>query len=235
VYWPAFLLSAGLPLPDRLDVHGYLTRSCVKLSKSAGTAPDVDDVIDHHGVDAVRWYFVRECRTRRDTDVDLAEIDAAYDRDLADLLGNSLQRCVALAARACGGRVPRPADDADAGELRALATALPARVDAAVDAFALDDAASAITALLDAANRTLDRTAPWRRLATDPAAAASALHAPLEAIRIAAGELEPFVPDVARTVSARLGGARLAPAWGGLSPGAPLVAGSPPFPRRRRH
>jgi methionyl-tRNA synthetase len=235
VYWPAFLLSAGLPLPDRIDVHGYLTQAQLKLSKSAGTAPDVDDVIEHHGVDAVRWYFVRGCRARTDTDVVLGEIDAAYDRDLADLLGNSLQRCVALAGRACGGRVPRPADDAGAHELRALATALPARVDAAVDAFALDEAAAAITAVLDAANRTLDRAAPWRRLADDPAAAATALYAPLESIRIAAGELEPFVPGVARTVAARLGGAQLAPAWGGLTPGAPLVAGPPAFPRRRRH
>lgn len=236
VYWPAFLLSAGLPLPDRIDVHGYLTQAQLKLSKSAGNALAVDDVVARHGVDAVRWYFLRACRTRGDTDVVVDDIDAAYDRDLADSLGNSLQRCVVLAGKAAAGRVPPPlaAADPDANELRALATALPARVDAAIDAFALDDAAAAITALLGAANRTLDRAAPWRRLADDPDGAARALYAPLEAIRIAAGELEPFVPGVARTIAARLGGAPLAPAWGGLTPGAPLVVGPPPFPRRRR-
>jgi methionyl-tRNA synthetase len=108
---------------------------------------------------------------------------------------------------------------ADPGELAALGDALPARVDAALAAFLPDEATAAILELVDAANRALDRSAPWRTRD------ATALYAPLEAARRAAGELAPFVPGVARTIVERLGDAPLAP-------GAPLVAGPPPVVKR---
>ncbi|HEX3758240.1 MAG TPA: hypothetical protein VHW23_06020, partial [Kofleriaceae bacterium] len=126
---------------------------------------------------------------------------------------------------------PPAVEPAEAAELRARAEALPARVDAALDAFLPDDAAAAIVELVDAANRALDRTAPWRTARTDPAAAAAALYAPLEAARIAAGELSPFVPGVARTVLARLGDPDDAPGWG--RPAGELRAGPPPLPRKQ--
>ncbi len=211
VYWPAFLLSAGLPLPDRLFVHGYLTVDGGKISKS-GTGALVDPVVERCGVDALRWYYLRRCRTRTDTDVSIDAIVAAYDGDLADRLGNLVQRCVTLAVK-----LPGDAGADDAPELRALAAALPARIDTALAAFAPDDATAAVIELLDAANRHLEVTAPWRLARTDPAAAARALDAPLEAARVAAEELEPFVPGVARTIAARLA--------------TPLVAGPPPLPR----
>ena len=117
--------------------------------------------------------------------------------------------------------------------LRAAAVALPVRVDAALDAFLLDDAASAIVDLLDEANRTLERAAPWRLRHTDPALAAASLYAPLEAARIAAGELSPFVPDIASAIASRLGTQNLAPTWGALVPGTQLRAGPPPVPRKQ--
>jgi methionyl-tRNA synthetase len=220
VYWPAFLLSAGLPLPDRIAVHGYLTVDGEKISKSRRNV-EVDPVIAEHGADALRWYFARRCRTRVDSDIWLTGIAEPYDSDLADRLGNLVQRCTKLAA----GRVPAPADRPDANELRAHAERLPQRVDIALDAFLIDDAAAAIIELLDAANRVLERAEPWRLQRTDPAAAAAALYAPLEAARIAAGELSPFVPGVARVIVERLGE---------LTPGAPLPLGPPPLPRKRR-
>jgi methionyl-tRNA synthetase len=230
-YWPAFLLSAGLPLPDRIAVHGYLTVDGEKISKS-GRNVEVGPVVAQCGADAVRWFFARRCRTRSDADVSLAAITDAHDGDLADRLGNLVQRCIALAGKVCDGRVPPPDDTAAAAELRALAEALPARVDAALDAFLLDDAAAAIVELLDAANRALERSAPWQLARTDRAAAARALHAPLEAARITTGELSPLVPGIAATIAARLGDPDLGPRWGALQPGAPLVAGLPPLPRR---
>lgn len=228
VYWPAFLLSAGLPLPDRVVVHGYLTIDGVKISKS-GRGAEVPPIVDALGVDALRWYYSRRCRTRGDADVRRTEIAAAYDGDLGDRLGNLVQRCTTLAARVSGGRVPVRTDDPI---LRAAGEALPARVDAALAAFLFDDAVAAILELVDAANRALAVSEPWRRARTDPAAAAAALYAPLEAARLAAGELAPFVPGVARTIAARLGDAELAVGWGGLAPGTELRAGPPPFPRR---
>ena len=222
VYWPAFLLSAGLPLPDRIAVHGYITVDGAKIAKT-GRSLDVPPVIEACGVDALRWFYARRCRTRVDSDVSVDAIKATYDGDLADRLGNLVQRCVTLAVKLDGERVP---ERHDAPALQAIAEALPVRVDAALDAFAFDDAADAIVRVLDEANRTLDVAAPWR------VRDASLLYAPLEAARIAAGELSPFVPGVAATIAARLG-SHLEPSWGGLVPGAALRAGPPPLPRKR--
>jgi methionyl-tRNA synthetase len=233
VYWPAFLLSAGLPLPDRIAVHGYLTVDGEKISKSGRTV-EVEPVVRECGVDALRWYFVRRCRTRGDADVSRSAIADAHDRDLADRLGNLVHRCATLATELSAGRVPAPADSADAGALRALAVTLPLRVDTALDAFLLDDAAAAIADLLDAANRVLERAEPWRRKRSDPAAAAASLYAPLEAARIAAGELSPLVPGIASTIASRLGTGDLEPSWGRLAPGTELRVGPPPLPRKTR-
>ena len=211
VYWPAFLLAAGLPLPDRLFVHGYLTGDGVKLSKSSHAGP-IDPVVARCGADALRWFYLRRCRTRTDSDVSIRAICDAHDGDLADRLGNLVQRCITLAVKL--GDVPA-SDDASA--LHALAAALPSRIDTALAAFAPDEATAAVIELLDAANRHLEVTAPWRLARTDPAAAARALHAPLAVARIAAAELAPFVPGIARTIAARLA--------------LPLVAGPPPIPR----
>src|SRR5262249_4260476 len=194
VFWPAFLLAANLPLPDRIAVHGYLTVDGEKISKTLRNI-EVAPIAERWGADAVRWYFLRRCRTRTDSDVALDAIGDAYDADLADRLGNLVHRCLAL----CGGRIPEPRG---ASPLSALAEALPARIDRALDAFAFDEAVAPIVALLDAANRELDAAAPWRLRRTDPAAAAAALYAPLEAARFAAGELAPFVPGVATAIAA---------------------------------
>ena len=225
VYWPAFLLAAGLPLPDEIFVHGYLTVDGKKIGKSRhdlAPPPDTATLVAAHGRDALRWYFARRCRTRSDADVSVPALRDAHDRDLSDRLGNLVQRCTTLAAKLTNGRVPPRTDD-----LRALGEALPARVDTALDAFVPDEACAAIIELLDAANRALDRDAPWRT--GDPAA----LYAPLEAARLAAAELSPIVPGVARVVLERLGDADDGAQWGLLEPGAVLRLGAPPVPRGR--
>jgi methionyl-tRNA synthetase len=213
VYWPAFLLSAGLPLPDRIFVHGYLTVDGEKISKS-GRNVEVPPVVERVGVDALRWYFARECRTRSDADVSITAIARAHDRDLADRLGNLVQRCATLAAK-LGGDVPAASAD---DELVAHAAALPAHVDRALAAFAPDEACAAIVELLDASNRYLERVAPWRLARTDPEAAVAALAAPLSAARVAIDELAPFTPRLAAALAARFGGTQ-------------LTAGPPPVPR----
>jgi methionyl-tRNA synthetase len=232
-YWPAFLLSAGLPLPDRIFVHGYLTVDGEKIRKT-GRGVAVPPVVERFGPDAVRWYFIRRCRTRSDADLAIEAIDAVHDAELVDRFANLVHRCVSLAAKIAGGHVPEPrAETADDAALRAAAEALPARVDAALEAFLPDDATAAILELVDAANRALQRAAPWSVARTDPAAAASLLYAPLEAARCAAGELAPFVPGVARAIGERLGDPDLAAGWGGLRPGAALHGGPPPLSRLR--
>jgi methionyl-tRNA synthetase len=236
VYWLAFLLSAELPLPTHIAVHGYLTVDGVKISKSHNPAP-VPPVVERWGADALRWHLARCCRTRADSDVPRDTLGRAYDQDLADRLGNLVQRTVTLAAQLAGSdrpRVPAPRPTPAVDQLRAVAEALPARVDAAFDAFLPDEAAAAIVELLDAGNRYLEVVAPWRLARTDRDAALAALHAPLEVARFAAGELLPFVPGVARIIGGRLGDPDLAPTWGTLVPGGVLHLGPPPLPRTRR-
>ncbi|MFN0247911.1 MAG: methionine--tRNA ligase [Kofleriaceae bacterium] len=250
-YWLAFLRSADLPLPTTIAVHGYLTVDGKKISKSHNPAP-VPPVVERWGVDPARWFLARHCRTRVDSDVPRDTIGDAYDRDLAHRLGNLVQRTIALVAKlgtAPGSSspssrsspssnlddqrilVPAARETPDTLALRAIAEALPARVDTALAAFVPDDAASAIVELLDAANRYLDRVAPWRLARTDRDAALAALYAPLEAARFATGELAPFVPGVASTIAQRLGDPDLTPTWGVLRPGSALRGGPPPLPR----
>jgi methionyl-tRNA synthetase len=194
VYWLAFLLAANLPLPDHIFVHGYLTVDGAKIAKS-GTTVEVPPVVERCGVDAVRWYFARQCRTRTDADVSINAILACHDRDLANRLGNLAHRCVTLLAK-----LPATTADDDGDALRREAIALPARIDTALDAFAVDEAAAAIIDLLDAANRHVDATAPWRLAKSDPLAARRALAPALHAARVAATELAPFVPGISRDV-----------------------------------
>lgn len=235
VYWLAFLLSADLPLPTDIAVHGYLTIDGEKISKSRKPAP-VLPVIERWGIDALRWHFARRCRTSADSDVSRDTLGEAYDRDLADRLGNLVQRTVALGAKLTGADrlcIPVPRATPAENELRAIADRLSARVDAALAAFVPDEAVAGIVELLDAGNRYLEVIAPWRLARTDRDAAVAALYAPLEAARFAAGELLPFVPGVAQTIADRLGNPDLAPAWGALKPGDVLTVGPPPLPRTR--
>jgi len=215
VFWPAFLLSAGLPLPTRILVHGYLTVDGLKISKTistSGRTVEVAPIVERCGVDAVRWYLLRRCRTRTDGDVGEAAIVAAHDGDLADRLGNLAQRCLTLAARV-GIGAPEDAD------LAAAAAALPARIDDALAAFLPDDALAAAVDVIDAANRSLDARAPWKLArAGDAGGAAAAIAGPLAALRVVAAELAPFVPRASAALLARLDAG---------------TAGAPLFPRLR--
>ena len=203
VYWLAFLLAAKLPLPERIFVHGYITVDGKKIGKSLGGGA-VEPVVERCGVDALRWFYARHCRTRGDSDVSVDAILACHDRDLADRLGNLVHRLVTLAAK----RTPAPpVETPESAALDEIARALPSRVDEALAAFAIDEAATAIVELLDATNRYIDVVAPWRHADT------SALHAPLAAVRVAIHELVPFVPRLASRLT--------------------LEPGGPPVPRRR--
>lgn len=212
--WPALLASAGLPLPDRVLVHGYLTVDGQKISKS-GVSVDPFALIDRFGTDAIRHVLLRHVRTIRDGDLDEGRITAARTTDLANGLGNLVGRVTALVTRTCGDREPasREPDAVDAELLRA-AEALPARIDAAVDRFALDEATGAIFELVADANRYVDRTTPW----VASAAREGHLAVLVRVLRVLGHELAPFLPATAAAIHARVG------------EGA-IVHGPPLFPR----
>jgi methionyl-tRNA synthetase len=120
-YWPAILLSAGLPLPTELLVHGYVTVNGHKVSKSSGTAGDVLESIRAHGADAFRYYVLRQLHTTSDADFSASRLTALHDAELADQLGNLLCRTQALVSKRCGaGAVARSRHGTRARRYRAV-------------------------------------------------------------------------------------------------------------------
>jgi methionyl-tRNA synthetase len=226
VYWPAMLLSAGLPLPTELFVHDYLTAGGRKISKSAGGGlPEPAALAAEYGTDALRWWLLREVPRVGDADFTAERLIARADDELANGIGNLVNRVVAMIHRYRGGLVPGPADGT--GELAVACRDLPARVDAALADFAFRSASALVWQLAHQANGYISQARPWA-LASGPGAS-DRLEAVLGALyrtcQVLAAELTPFLPDGAARIAAQL-----TPAW----PGGPLPAPVPVFRRLYR-
>lgn len=165
VYWPAFLLAAGEPLPTHIRVHPYLTLGQLKLSKSTGTSVDPTHVTETYGTDVLRWWFCREVAESADTDFTIERLRSRANEDLAGGVGNVISRIVSLLQRHRGGRIPVPS----ASPLAAVAD-LPERTRAFINCFELRQATQAIIDAVGVLNQNLEETTPWI-LAKDPAAA----------------------------------------------------------------
>ena len=221
VYWPAILLSAGEPLPTDIVVHDYLTAGGRKISKSApGARADPVDLVGRYGTDAVRWWLLREVPRIGDTDFTEDRLVECANRDLANGLGNLVSRVTSLArARgpAVSPRPPAPADAAPAASdaaaaLRGAAGVAPDLVRAALGGFDFRAAIAALWQIVELANRFAEATEPWHlaQAARDGDVAAAAtldaiLGTLLDACRVLAGELSPFVPDLAAQIGAACG------------------------------
>jgi methionyl-tRNA synthetase len=207
VYWLGILLSAGLPLPTDLLVHGHLTVEGRKIGKSLGNAIDPDALVARHGAEAVRYFLLRRIRPFEDSDFHETRLRAAVEGDLADQLGNLVRRTTALVQRAFGGQAPRPGASHPLDDhLRDTLGQLPGRLHAALDGFTSDEALTAVFDSVAATNRYLEEAAPWRTLAGgDVARSATVLAHALEAIRIVAAALAPFLPGTSAAILAQLG------------------------------
>ncbi|MET0794871.1 MAG: methionine--tRNA ligase, partial [Polyangiaceae bacterium] len=212
VYWPAILLSAGLALPSSLRVHGHITSHGKKIGKSLGNAVDPFRLVARYGVDAVRYYLLGHLHTTKDSDFREDLLRTAYGSELAGKLGNLLQRVSALCERHSVAIVTTELDP----ELLEVAQRTRSAVAQAVADFALQDALRAIFELIAAANRHVDRTAPWQlaHAANDAATAEERLRArgalqrclssDVHALTVSAELLAPFLPDTAGAIRARL-------------------------------
>ena len=243
VYWPAFLLSAGLPLPTTILVHGYLTVEGQKISKSLGNTVDPSELVQTYGADAVRYYLLRHTSVAEDSDFGRSRLVHAYNSELADQLGNLLSRTVAMAARYCDGAIPAPAGPtaADRG-LASLADGLEVRVREAMERFAPAEALAAIWEVIAAANKYVVEVAPWTlaraRDAGDATAGerlATTLYHLIETLRLVAVFCQPFIPQAAARLAAQLGldvsAAEQSRRWGGCRPGARVAPGPALFPK----
>jgi methionyl-tRNA synthetase len=240
LYWPAMLLSGGLPLPERIVVHGFMTLEGKKISKTAGNVLDPVDAVAEFGTDAVRYYLMRDFSFRSDGDFSRANLIRRYNDDLANDLGNLLNRVVAMIGRYRGGEMPAPGEPGDLEqELRALAERSWTEASGVLDAWNLDGTLTTIWALVRRANQYLEERQPWK-LARQPEAAGkldTVLYSAAEATRQCALLLAPFLPGSCDKIVGQLGLPPIAPGawtsqtgWGSVPLG-PVEPGPPVFPK----
>ncbi|HXU47093.1 MAG TPA: methionine--tRNA ligase, partial [Thermoanaerobaculia bacterium] len=239
VFWPAFLLSAGLPLPTTVWVHGWWQRDGKKVSKSSGNAVRPDELVERFGADALRYFLLREMVFGQDASFsDEAFVDR-YNSDLANDLGNTASRVATLAHRAFEGKTPPEA--CTDNPLIAVARQAVADYREAMDGFAFSRALEALWRLLAEANQYLVAREPWKLIKRidqpeERSSLSRVLWNGLEAVRIVSTGLLPFMPEAAARVLAAVGtptppASYDALAWGGTPTGAPLPPAQPLFPR----
>ncbi|WP_188191857.1 methionine--tRNA ligase [Nonomuraea sp. SYSU D8015] len=205
VYWPAMLLSAGLPLPTQIFVHDYLTVAGQKISKSSGDAVDPVALVEAYGTDAVRWWLLREVPRVGDADFTAERLVARADEDLANGLGNLVNRVVTMVSRFLDGHVPAPGEDL-ADVSGTVSGTVSDTVHEALEGYDFRRAAAAVWRIVEEANRYVERTQPWRQ---DGTAREASLGTLVHACRALAVQLEPFLPTAAARVAAAVGGERL--------------------------
>jgi methionyl-tRNA synthetase len=198
VYWPAFLMSAGIELPKRVFAHGFLFNRGEKMSKSVGNVVDPFEMVDRYGLDQVRYYFMREVPFGQDGSYSHDAIVNRTNADLANDLGNLAQRSLSMIAKNCGGVVPLRGVLAEADRvILDQATAALATARKAMQEQAIHQALSAIFGVVSEANRYFAAQEPWALKKTDPVRMETVLYTTAETIRRVAILCQPYVPGSA--------------------------------------
>ena len=243
IYWPIMLRAAGLPLYQHLNVHGYWNVDASKMSKSLGNVVDPLSLAETYGLDAFRFFLMRDMVFGLDSSFSEDGLVQRYNADLANDLGNLASRVTAMARKYFKGAVPQPPE-----ERLAAADGLAAGAGRAVDAFvkhmagfAFHRALGAIWDFINQMNKYIDTQAPWA-MAKDPnkeGQLRQVIYDLLEGLRVVAGLIYPVMPETAAKMQAQLGLTTEAGPlkldqlrqWGLLAAGTPLAKAKPLFPR----
>jgi methionyl-tRNA synthetase len=238
VYWPAFLMSAGIEVPRRVFSHGFLFNRGEKMSKSVGNVIDPFALSDAYGVDQLRYFLLREVPFGQDGNYSHEAIVARINADLANDLGNLAQRSLSMVARNCGGTLPAPGAFTAADQ--AILASADGMIGKARDAMATQQLHRILQlawSVVAEANRYFAGEAPWSFAKTDPARMGTILYVTAEVIRQIAVLAQPFIPASAAKLLDQLGvpaEARSFAKLGGterIEPGTRLPPPSPVFPR----
>jgi methionyl-tRNA synthetase len=244
IIWPCILMALGLPLPKKVFGHGWLLFGAAgeKMSKSKGNVVDPFVLINKYGVDAVRYYLLREVPFGADGTYTEDAFILRTNVDLANDLGNLLSRTTQMINKFAGGKVPTPVPAEDDRVLAGLAAEVISEYEAAFDRLEISNAIAALWKLVGRANKYIEEQAPWA-LAKDPAQAnrlANVLYSLAETLRLLGVLLTPILVQTPEKIWEQLGldpaGVRTIPweeatAWGGLKPGTEIRRGNPLFPR----
>ena len=207
IYWPIFLMALGLPLPKQVFGHPWLLQGDGKMSKSKGNVLYADDLVDFFGVDAVRYFVLHEMPFDNDGVISWELMVERMNSDLANTLGNLVNRTISMTNKYFGGvvrntGVSEPVDE----ELKAVALAVPGKVSKKMDDLRVADAITEIFTLFKRCNKYIDETMPWA-LAKDEAKQdrlATVLYNLTESIAIGASLLESFMPDTSEKILTQL-------------------------------
>lgn len=201
VYWPAFLMAAGVEAPKRVFAHGWWTNEGQKISKSLGNVIDPFEIVAKYGLDPVRYFLMREVPFGQDGDFSRQSVVNRINSDLANDLGNLAQRSLSMIAKNCDGKLPEPGAFSDADQaILGEAEALPAMVRAHMDGQEIHQALDAIWRVVSAANSYFAAQEPWALKKTDPARMGTVLYVTAEILRNVGLLIQPIMP----TASAKL-------------------------------
>jgi len=238
IYWPIFLMSMGEPLPKQVFGHPWLLVKGDKMSKSKGNMIYADDLVELFGVDAVRYFVLHEMPFASDGIMTYELIIERINSELANILGNLVNRTVAMSNKYFDGLIQAPnTPDALDEELKAVALAMPGRVEAKMNELKVADAIDEIFVLLRRANKYIDETMPWALAKSEDTKPrlGTVLYNLLEAIRFAAIALKPFLPDTSDRILAQInatnGGLESLVSFGVLESGIKVGAGEILFAR----
>ncbi|MBB4189462.1 methionyl-tRNA synthetase [Sinorhizobium terangae] len=238
VYWPAFLMSAGLPLPERVFAHGFLLNKGEKMSKSLGNVVDPFNLVEHFGLDQIRYFFLREVSFGQDGSYSEEGIAIRINSDLANGIGNLASRSLSMIVKNCDGQIPvcGPLTDEDKAML-ASADALLETTREDMGKQLIHRALAAIIAVVSETDRYFAGQEPWALKKTDPERMATVLYVTAEVVRQIAILLQPFMPesagkllDLVAVPADKRDFAHLGEP-GRLVSGTPLEAPKPVFPR----
>ncbi len=227
IYWPCFLLALGEPLPKQVFGHPWLIMSDGKMSKSKGNVLYADDLVDLFGVDAVRYYLLHEIPFANDGIISYELMMERINGDLANILGNLVNRTVSMTKKYFGGEIKAPGAETPLdAELKAIAAEAPAKMEKLMDTMHTADAIDEVFTLLRRANKYVDETEPWilGKPDGDHERLGTVLYNLLECIRIAATLLKPIIPETCEKIFSQIGVADQsledAKTFGLLKPGA---------------
>jgi methionyl-tRNA synthetase len=198
IYWPAFLMSADLPLPKQIVVHGFLFNRGEKMSKSTGNIVSPTDLVERYGVDPVRYYFMREVPFGQDGSYSHEAIIARMNAELANDLGNLAQRSLSMVNKNCGAKVPvKGTLTAPDGEILAAADSLLDECREQHADYAISKAMDSIWRVVADANRYFAGQEPWALKKTDPVRMETVLWTTAEVLRMIGILIQPYVPQSA--------------------------------------